>query len=272
MQTELSNYTAIIGIDWADKKHDVCIHVTATGEQELSQIVQHLRERSGANIVLVEGGDEDHWRHGADAEFADRMQSFELAFRMQSAVPELMDLDGESAATRRMYGLDHEFAATRIYARQCLVARRLVERGVPLVTVFWPNDGITNVSVYWDTHNRNFIDLKERLCPVTDRAFSEFEKLTGRRYLRVDSYQAEDADYLILGQGSLIPSAEVVAEALEGRTTVHVGTADSRFGAQVQQSERIGRVGIGRDHIFVGVVQGLGLAIDAIDGAAIGRQ
>jgi uncharacterized protein (DUF1501 family) len=43
---------------------------------------------------------------------------------------------------------------------------------VPLVTVFWPNDGITNVSVYWDTHNRNFIDLKSRLCPVTDRAFS----------------------------------------------------------------------------------------------------
>ena len=38
MQTELSNYTAVIGIDWADKKHDVCIHVTATGEQELLQI------------------------------------------------------------------------------------------------------------------------------------------------------------------------------------------------------------------------------------------
>ena len=38
MQTELSNYTAVIGIDWADKKHDVCIHVTATGEQELVQI------------------------------------------------------------------------------------------------------------------------------------------------------------------------------------------------------------------------------------------
>ena len=40
------------------------------------------------------------------------------------------------------------------------------------VTVFWPNDGLTNVSVYWDTHSRNFIDLKTRLCPVTDQAFS----------------------------------------------------------------------------------------------------
>src|SRR6516164_5859173 len=41
-----------------------------------------------------------------------------------------------------------------------------------MVTVFWQNDGITNVSVYWDTHNRNFTDLKTRLCPVTDQAFS----------------------------------------------------------------------------------------------------
>ena len=40
------------------------------------------------------------------------------------------------------------------------------------MTVFWQNDGITNVSVYWDTHSRNFIDLKSRLCPVTDQAFT----------------------------------------------------------------------------------------------------
>jgi uncharacterized protein (DUF1501 family) len=41
-----------------------------------------------------------------------------------------------------------------------------------LVTVFWPNDGIKNVSVYWDTHSRNFTDLKTRLMPVADQAFS----------------------------------------------------------------------------------------------------
>ena len=58
------------------------------------------------------------------------------------------------------------------HGQSVLQARRLVEAGVPLVTVYWPNDGITNVSVYWDTHSRNFIDLKERLCPVTDQAFS----------------------------------------------------------------------------------------------------
>lgn len=56
---------------------------------------------------------------------------------------------------------------------QCvLMARRLAEANVPLTTVYWQNDGKANVSVYWDTHNRNFIDLKTRLMPTTDLAFS----------------------------------------------------------------------------------------------------
>ena len=58
------------------------------------------------------------------------------------------------------------------HGQSVLQARRLVERGVPLVTVFWPNDGIKNVSVYWDTHSRNFVDLKNRLMPPADVAFS----------------------------------------------------------------------------------------------------
>jgi uncharacterized protein (DUF1501 family) len=52
---------------------------------------------------------------------------------------------------------------------------------VPLVTVFWPNDGIKNVSVYWDTHSRNFIDLKDRLMPVADQAFSALLDDLGER-------------------------------------------------------------------------------------------
>lgn len=75
------------------------------------------------------------------------------------------DLAQESAKTRDRYGRNP-------HGQSVLQARRLVERGVPLVTVFWPNDGIKNVSVYWDTHSRNFIDHKERLMPVADRAFS----------------------------------------------------------------------------------------------------
>jgi uncharacterized protein (DUF1501 family) len=75
------------------------------------------------------------------------------------------DLSAEPLKVRERYGMNR-------HGQSVLQARRLVEAGVPLVTVFWPNDGITNVSVYWDTHNRNFIDLKTRLCPVTDLAFS----------------------------------------------------------------------------------------------------
>jgi hypothetical protein len=74
-------------------------------------------------------------------------------------------LDEEPAALRERYGLNP-------HGQSVLQARRLVERGVPLVTVFWPNDGIKNVSVYWDTHSRNFVDLKQRLMPAADQAFA----------------------------------------------------------------------------------------------------
>ena len=91
----------------------------------------------------------------------------ERAFSLLAAREALkaFDLTREDPRTRERYGMN-------IHGQAVLQARRLVEAGVPLVTVFWQNDGLTNVSVYWDTHNRNFIDLKTRLCPVTDKAFS----------------------------------------------------------------------------------------------------
>jgi uncharacterized protein (DUF1501 family) len=75
------------------------------------------------------------------------------------------DLEREPAAVRDRYGRNP-------HGQSVLLARRLAERGVPLVTVFWPNDGIKNVSVYWDTHSRNFIDHRERLMPPADMAFA----------------------------------------------------------------------------------------------------
>jgi len=75
------------------------------------------------------------------------------------------DLEREAPELRDRYGRNP-------HGQSVLQARRLVERGVPLVTVFWPNDGQKNVSVYWDTHNRNFVDLRERLMPPADQAFS----------------------------------------------------------------------------------------------------
>ena len=78
---------------------------------------------------------------------------------------EAFDLSREDPRMRARYGL-------HTHGQAVLQARRLVEAGVPLVTVFWQNDGLTNVSVYWDTHNRNFVDLKTRLMPPADQAFA----------------------------------------------------------------------------------------------------
>ena len=90
-------------------------------------------------------------------------RAFEL---LNSAVgADAFDVSREPDALRDRYGRNP-------HGQSVLQARRLVERGVPLVTVFWPSDGIKNVSVYWDTHSRNFIDLKDRLMPVADQAFS----------------------------------------------------------------------------------------------------
>lgn len=75
------------------------------------------------------------------------------------------DLSREPIALRERYGMNP-------HGQSVLQARRLIERGVALTTIFWPNDGTKNVSVYWDTHSRNFTDLKTRLMPVADQAFS----------------------------------------------------------------------------------------------------
>lgn len=74
--------------------------------------------------------------------------NYELAFRMQAAVPELMRLDDETPATRAIYGLDAEFAPTKIFGRECLIARRLVERGVRFVELTCPSVNGDR----WDQH------------------------------------------------------------------------------------------------------------------------
>jgi hypothetical protein len=72
-----------------------------------------------------------------------------MAFRMQTSVPELMELAGESASTKDMYGLSEKFEPTRIFGRECLLARRLVERGVRFVELTCPSVAGDR----WDQHN-----------------------------------------------------------------------------------------------------------------------
>lgn len=95
-----------------------------------------------------------------DQELRARIRAYELAFRMQAAVPEAVDLTQETESTAALYGLDDE--ATRLAGQRLLAARRLVERGVRFVQVFPSPYGV------WDSHQK----LKEnhtRLCATVDR-------------------------------------------------------------------------------------------------------
>ena len=92
----------------------------------------------------------------------------ELAFRMQAEIPELFDLQaqltGESAAMRRLYGLDDDYEHTRTFGRQCLLARRLVERGVRFVELTCPD----NKHDRWDQHN-NLEEGHKDNCRAVDQ-------------------------------------------------------------------------------------------------------
>ncbi|MGE0605951.1 MAG: DUF1501 domain-containing protein [Pirellulales bacterium] len=82
-----------------------------------------------------------------DAALAARIKSYELAFRMQTAAPEVMDFTRETAATTAMYGLANN--VTSAFGQQCLAARRMVERGVRFVQIFHGSNGGAGA---WDAH------------------------------------------------------------------------------------------------------------------------
>jgi Protein of unknown function (DUF1501) len=94
-----------------------------------------------------------------DPEILTRIANYELAFRMQSAAPELTDISGESADTLRAYGLDRADHEQKSFSRNCLLARRMVERGVRFVNIYFGN---------WDAHF-NLIPNHTRLCETADQ-------------------------------------------------------------------------------------------------------
>jgi len=95
-----------------------------------------------------------------DSDLEARIASYELAYRMQASAPEAVDLARETAATRKLYGLDDR--ATERMARNCLLARRLVERGVRFVQVYCGSGS------KWDAHS-NVEGNHARYCRESDR-------------------------------------------------------------------------------------------------------
>lgn len=107
---------------------------------------------------------EDHWKKNPhDSELAARIESYELAFRMQTSAVEAVDINKETEVTKKLYGVDGSI--TEYFGRQCLMARRLVERGVRMVQIY---SGGGNFGESWDAH----WDLKEnhgQHCAETDK-------------------------------------------------------------------------------------------------------
>jgi uncharacterized protein (DUF1501 family) len=112
-------------------------------------------QRAGLNAL----GDlnREHQAATGDEEIAARIASYELAYRMQAAGPELVDFSKESAETLEMYGINDP--KTRQYGTNCLLARRLVERGVRFVLM---------MNASWDSHTQLNKKLKEN-CDNTDK-------------------------------------------------------------------------------------------------------
>ncbi len=92
------------------------------------------------------------------------IQNYELAFKMQMEVPDVANIDNESEATKKLYGLDAPYENTRAYAGQCLMARRLVERGVRFVELtINPGNGDR-----WDQHSK-LIDGHQKNAMAVDQ-------------------------------------------------------------------------------------------------------
>jgi len=134
-----------------------------------------------------------------DSRLDARIESFELAFRMQTEAPEAFALDGESRATRDLYGLDDP--VTEIFGKQCLMARRMIERGVRCVQVYHTQTSKRSSCQLWDQHGA----LREELpmnCASTDKPIAGLLKdLKGRGLL-------EDTLVLWGGEFGRTPTAE----------------------------------------------------------------
>lgn len=99
-----------------------------------------------------------------DPQIEAAIQNYETAFRMQTAVPDLMDLRGESDATKKLYGLDADFENTKTFGLQCLLARRLVERGVRFIELTCPSGNGDR----WDQHKK-LVDGHSKNCKTVDQ-------------------------------------------------------------------------------------------------------
>jgi uncharacterized protein (DUF1501 family) len=129
--------------------------VSASEDQATRELLTRLDRRHAA-------------QHAGDSELSARIAAYQLAARMQLAAPEASDLSSEPTAVQKRYGLDDPNPLKAGYARNCLLARRFLERGVRYVSLYCASrasgvDGLLN----WDAHKTLKADY-ERHCPIFD--------------------------------------------------------------------------------------------------------
>jgi uncharacterized protein (DUF1501 family) len=115
-------------------------------------------ERRRSMLDSIAALNEMEYQRARDPEIETRISQYEMAYRMQTSVPELMDLSDESEETFRLYGEQARIPGT--YAANCLLARRMAERGVRFIQLFHRD---------WDQHNNLPRDIREQ-CLATDQA------------------------------------------------------------------------------------------------------
>ena len=132
-------------------------------------------QRQRAKLDLLSRMDRQHAAEREDlSELEARIASYELAFRMQSAAPEIVDLATESEETKQLYGLDDK--ETNVFGRNCLMARRMVESGVRFVQLY------SGAGSGWDAHS-NIEGNHGKLCKQVDKPIAGLLKDLKRRGL-----------------------------------------------------------------------------------------
>ena len=169
--------------------------------------VHHIRNpkwtpgQQRAQLDFLKQLNEDHLSATPDPVLESRINSYELAFRMQTSMPEIQDTRGETEATCKLYGLDNPI--TEDFGRQCLMARRFAERGVRFVQV-----SHSDSKVQWDQHGNLKKGHTEKASEVDKPIAGLLHDLKSRGLLE---------DTLVLWSGEFGRTPTVQGSGMDGR-------------------------------------------------------
>ncbi len=183
-------------------------------------------------------------RHAGDGAFAARLRSYELAARMQASIPEATGIDDEPESIRRMYGIDDP--SNRGFARNCLMARRLLERGVRFVQVL--NGGaFGSPRINWDGHE-NLKENHDTQAATMDRPVAALIRDLKQRGLLEDTLFVWSTEFgrSPATQGIDSPGRDHHPSAF----TCFLAGAGIRPGLRYGESDEIGYF-VGRDKVTI---------------------